>query len=125
MQATRILCLASAAAFVASCAPAPQTSVPEVIPQIAGRVAGPPQSCVPIQSVSDMHLETPHAFVYTNGPVVWVSATNCPSSADDIPVFHPTASEHCRGDIVRMVDRTTQMPGPSCILGDFVPYRRP
>jgi len=24
-----------------------------------------------------------------------------------------------------MIDRLTQMPGPSCILGDFVPYRRP
>ena len=125
MQANRILCLMAAASFVASCAPAPRTAVPEIIPQIAGRVAGPPQSCVPIQSVSNMLLENEHAFVYSSGPVVWVSATNCPASRDDIPVFHPTGSEHCRGDIVRMVDRVTQMPGPSCILGDFVPYRRP
>ena len=124
MRASRILYLAVAAA-VGSCAPAPQTAVPEVIPQIAGRVAGPPQSCVPIQSSTNMMLENRHAFVYSTGTVVYVSATNCPASADDIPVLHPTGSEHCRGDIVRMVDRVTQMPGPSCILGDFVPYRRP
>ena len=124
MQASRILYLAVAAA-VGSCAPAPQTAVPEVIPQIAGRVAGPPQSCVPIQSSTNMMLENRHAFVYSTGPVVYVSATNCPATVDDIPVFHPTGSSHCRGDIVRMVDRVTQMPGPSCILGDFIPYRRP
>ena len=125
MQVFRIFWLTGAAAMAASCAPAPETAVPEVIPQIAGRVAGPPQSCVPIQSSSNMLLENRHAFVYSTGPVVYVSATNCPAGADDIPVLHPTGSEHCRGDIVRMVDRLTQMPGPSCVLGDFVPYRRP
>jgi hypothetical protein len=125
MHANRIFCLATVAAIVASCAPAPQSSGPVVIPQIAGRVAGPPQSCVPIQPSTSMHLENRNAFVYNLGSVVWVSSTNCPASFDDLPVFHPTGSSHCRGDIVQMVDRSTHMPGPSCILGDFVPYRRP
>ena len=125
MRAFRVFYLTATAVVVASCAPAPETAGPVVNPQIAGRVAGPPQSCVPIEPSASMMLENRNAFVYNLGSVVWVSSTNCPGSSDDIPVFHPTGSSHCRGDIVRMVDRVTQMPGPSCILGDFVPYRRP
>ena len=40
-------------------------------------------------------------------------------------VTEPTGSQYCRGDIVRTFDRSSRIPGPACILGDFVPYRRP
>lgn len=124
MRIPHFLFLTPAAALVASCAPAPETAGPIVIPQIAGRVAGPPQSCVPTDSSASFMIEG-HTLVYTRSNVVWVNTTNCPASSNDIPVFHPFGSQHCRGDIVRMVDRLTQIPGPSCVLGDFVPYRRP
>jgi hypothetical protein len=39
-------------------------------------------------------------------------------------VTEPVGSYHCRGDIVRSIDRYSRIPGPSCILGDWVPYRR-
>ena len=40
-------------------------------------------------------------------------------------VTYPFGSQHCRGDIVRTMDRLSHIPGPGCVLGDFVPYRRP
>ena len=125
MHILRILHFGVLTTMIASCAPAPENTGPVVVPQVAGRVAGPPESCVPIESSASMTLENRSAFVYNTGTVVWVSSTNCPATADDLPVFHPTGSQYCRGDIVQMVDRSTHMPGPACILGDFVPYRRP
>ena len=49
----------------------------------------------------------------------------CPFGLNDIPIFEPTASSYCRGDIVRSVDRDSHIPGPSCVLGEFIPYTRP
>jgi len=39
-------------------------------------------------------------------------------------VTEPIGSQYCRGDIVRSFDRQSRIPGPACILGDFVPYTR-
>jgi hypothetical protein len=44
---------------------------------------------------------------------------------NDILVTYPIGSQYCRGDITRTIDRISRMPGPGCVLGDFVPYRRP
>jgi hypothetical protein len=43
---------------------------------------------------------------------------------NDILVAEPLSSRYCRGDIIRSIDRHSRFPGPSCILGDFVPYTR-
>ena len=115
----------AAAAFLASCTPSAPEGPPAPIPELAGRVAGPPQSCVPIESSSSARLAGRNALVYSTGSTVWVSATNCAVGSDDVLVFHPTGSQHCRGDIVGTIDRLSHIPGPSCVLGDFVPYRRP
>jgi hypothetical protein len=42
---------------------------------------------------------------------------------DDIMVSEQFGSQKCKGDIIRLVDRTTGMTGGVCSLGDFVPYR--
>jgi len=39
-------------------------------------------------------------------------------------VLDQTGSSLCRGDIVRSFDRLSKIPGPSCVLNDFVPYTR-
>ena len=49
----------------------------------------------------------------------------CSFGINDILVFEPTGGSYCRGDIVRSVDRDSHIPGPSCVLGDFVPFTRP
>ena len=42
---------------------------------------------------------------------------------NDIIVSEQFGSQKCKGDIIRLVDRTSGMTGGVCSLGDFVPYR--
>mgnify|MGYP000940606959 CR=1 FL=1 len=59
-------------------------------------------------------------LVYKN-----VLRSPCPGLArdSDIVVSEQFGSQKCRGDILRLVDRTSGMTGGICSLGDFVPYR--
>jgi hypothetical protein len=66
------------------------------------------------------------ALLFGSGSTIWLNTHRCPGVTDnDLPIFEPSGSQYCRGDIVRTVDRLTHVPGPSCVLGDFVPYARP
>ena len=69
----------------------------------------------------------PGTLVYGDGKRIWINrlAPGCFFSWSDIPVFEVHGSSYCRGDIVRSFDRTSRIPGPSCVLGDFVPYTKP
>jgi hypothetical protein len=110
--------------LVAGCAPSGPVSVSTPIPELADRTAGPPQSCVPITPNAAMRIADRHHLIYSIGSTVWLSTTDCPVNSDDILVLHPTTSQYCRGDIVRTVSRVGQIPGPACVIGNFVPYRR-
>ena len=125
MAKTNILGCVVLAFAVQGCAPSGPGGASAPIPELAGRIAGPPQSCVPIDPNASTRLADRHALIYSAGSTVWVSRTDCPATFDDILVFHPTGSQHCRGDIVGTMDRVSRISGPSCVLGDFVPYRRP
>jgi hypothetical protein len=124
--------IALAALTVASCAaPPPGAQQPQGPPlELAGlAAAGPPARCVtinPIQSfqVSDNNR---HVLLYRDGRTTYANylAPYCSIGRDDVLVTEPTGSQYCRGDIVRTFDRTSRIPGPACILNDFVPYRRP
>jgi hypothetical protein len=117
---------ATLAAATLSCAPPPQAQ-PEVIPELAGRTAGTPRTCVSINSISSLRIVDAHTLLYGSGSTLWVNhpATECRGATSmDVLVTHPTGSQYCRGDIVRSVDPVSRIPGASCVLGDFVPYRR-
>ena len=111
----------------AGCAPSAPAGSPGPIPEIAGRAAGHAQSCVNIDSTTSLRIADQGTILYTSGSTIWVNrlATQCRgTSGFDILVTHPSGSQYCRGDIVQAVDPVNKIPGPSCVLGDFVPYRR-
>jgi hypothetical protein len=127
LRTGQIAALVAFAAAAAACAPAQPTGTPAAIPELAGRTAGPPQSCVSIDSTASLRIVDPGTVLYTTGSTVWLNrlATQCPGvSGFDILVTHPTGSQYCRGDFVQSVDPVSKIPGPSCVLGDFIPYRR-
>jgi hypothetical protein len=116
------------ALFAGSCAaPQPeQPSRPAV--ELTGRTAGPAQRCVPIDQSESMRVSDTnrHVLVYGSGRTTWANhlGPQCGFGRDDVLVTEPIGSYHCRGDIIRSFDRYSRIPGPSCILGDWVPYRR-
>ena len=108
------------------CSP-PPAATPGVIPELAGRTAGPAQDCVTNDSTTSLRIVDGRTMLYGSGSTLWLNrlAVECPAARpSDILVTFPTGSQYCRGDIVRTLDRSTHIPGPSCVLGDFIPYRR-
>lgn len=68
-----------------------------------------------------------NALLYGHGRTIWVNsfAERCAGlRAGDVLIVETTGSGYCRGDLVRTLDRVSRVPGPACILGDFVPYTR-
>ncbi len=96
--------------------------------ELAGRVAGQPRSCVPAGSSHGLEIVGERTLVYRRAGTVWVNRplTECagfrPVSALRVET---TGSQYCRGDHVQAIELDNSIPGPTCVLGDFVPYRRP
>jgi hypothetical protein len=118
-----------AAALLASCTAPPPTSVPTSRPisEIAGRTPGPAQRCVQLVPNESLRIVSPNALLYGAGRTVWLNRPpgDCRGLREsDVLVTEPINGQHCSGDLVRSFDRYSRIPGPSCRLGEFVPYTR-
>jgi hypothetical protein len=113
-------------AILASACTAPPPASPTDIPELAGRTAGAPQRCVTFQQGESLHIAGPHTLTYRDGRTLWVNAVpSCsPLRFSDSLVTDPFGTQYCSGDIVRTRDNSSLIPGPSCRLNDFVPYRK-
>lgn len=116
-------------AFLAGSCAAPQPEEPTRPPvELAGRSAGTPERCVSVQQSEALRVSDTnrHVLLYGSGRTIWANqlGPSCGFGRDDVLVTEPIGSYHCRGDIIRSFDRYSHIPGPSCILGDWVPYRR-
>lgn len=120
--------LIAAAVLTGSCAaPPPDTAPSRPVAELAGRTAGPPQRCVLIQPAEALHVSNNrHMLLYGSGKTVWTNdlGPRCGFGSSDILVTEPIGSYYCRGDLVRSIDQLSRIPGPSCVLSDFVPFTR-
>lgn len=115
--------------LLGSCAaPPPDTGPRRPAAELVGRAAGPAQRCVQIQPNETLRISgtDPHMIVYGSGRSVFANDLGraCGFGTNDILITEPFGSYYCRGDIMRSVDRYSRIPGPACVLGDFVPYTR-
>ena len=97
--------------------------------QIGGKVAGEAVSCISDLHQADIIRVSDDMLVYkVSGRLVYQNRLRspCPGLArdSDIIVTEQFGSQLCRGDIIKLVDRIGGIPGPFCVLGDFVPYRK-
>ena len=118
------------AALAGSCAapPPPGGYAPRQVAELAGRAAGPAEHCVNITPIDTIRVSEsdPSTLVYGNGRTIWANDLgSCRFRSSDILITEPRGSRYCRGDIVRSMDQVSHIPGPACVLGDFVPYSRP
>jgi hypothetical protein len=111
-----------------ACAAAQPVAAP--VSEVKGRVAGAPMNCVRVNPSSQSlrpSRDSGHVLLWRSGGTIWVNQLDrsCGFHRDnDVLVLEPSTSSLCRGDIVRSFDRLSKIPGPSCILNDFVPYAR-
>ena len=122
--------------LVASCAPVDSTPKPltdkqgsTLAKQLEGKVAGVPQRCISDFSGTNLIKVSDDILLYrVSGNLVYKNQLRggCPglSRDSDIIVSEQFGSQKCSGDLIRLVDRTSGIQGPTCSLGEFVPYRK-
>jgi hypothetical protein len=125
----RALMLIAAAATIASCSRPALPPGADFARETAGRVAGPPQTCVSSFPQENLRILDAQTVAYGYGNTVYINhlAGPCPalSQFNTIIVEGLIGSQYCRGDRVRGLEPGAIIPGPSCNLGDWVPYRKP
>ena len=97
--------------------------------ELAGKIAGKPVNCISTFSSDNMIRISDDILLYrVSGNLVYKNnlRSSCPGLArdNDIVVSEQFGSQKCRGDLLKLVDRTSGIPGPVCSLGEFVPYRK-
>jgi hypothetical protein len=96
--------------------------------ELVGRSAGAPQRCVSTSQTDSLRVSANnrHTLVYGNNRTIWANnlGGQCSFDYNDVLVTEPVGSYYCRGDLVRSFDRYSRIPGPACVLSDFVPYSR-
>ena len=114
--------------LLAGCTEPPQPASDNAIPELAGRVAGTPQRCIPIEQSRGLHAAGPRTLVYGSGRTIWVNRLpeECAGIRySDILVIEQFGSRYCQGDFLRTRDNVSLIPGPGCVLNEFVPYTKP
>lgn len=118
------------AGLLGSCvASAPVAYGPFQARELAGRVAGTSQRCVPIERDYVLHPDSgdPNLLIYGIGKKIYANrlSPGCTMTQNLVLMPDSFGSSYCANDVVRSVDGSTGFPGPSCILNEWVPYTRP
>jgi hypothetical protein len=120
--------IAAAVLVLAACAAPPAGPEPQQpAAELAGYAPGAPVNCVSTEQLQGLRLSDTnrHVLLYGTGAKIWANPVgSCGYGRDDVLVTEPFGSQICRGDIVRSFDRLSRIPGPACVLGDFIPYTR-
>ena len=135
MQLFKLAALALPLTLVAACGQVDSTPVPltekqsaVLMKELNGKVAGKPVNCINDFNAYNTIRVSDNILLYrVSSRLVYQNnlRSTCSGLArdNDIIVSEQFGGQKCRGDIIRLVDRTSGIPGGFCSLGDFVPYR--
>ncbi|MEO6256493.1 MAG: DUF6491 family protein, partial [Sphingomicrobium sp.] len=110
---------------LAGCARPATVSGDDFARVIAGRTAGPAQSCVTSLINDGPRAVDSMTLAYGSGRTVYINRLggSCPGLRDLSTIIIDQGSGRlCRGDRIRAIEPGSIIPGPSCNLGDWVPY---
>ena len=96
----------------------------------AGKVAGPPMSCLQMYRSGDMIVIDDSTIAFRDGTRrVYLNHMNGGCNGLDYGhnalVTRTTSTELCRGDIAQVLDTGAHITVGSCVFGDFIPYAAP
>ena len=135
----RLITLAAYAvplSLLAACAPVDSTPQPltekqseRLSKELSGKIAGAPQRCISDFNATNLVRVSDDILLYrVSRNLVYENRlrSSCPGLArdTDIIVTEQFGSQKCQGDLIRLVDQTSGIQGPTCSLGEFVPYRK-
>lgn len=93
----------------------------------AGRVAGPPQTCISSRPSDALRAVDSATLAYGSGSTIYINRLggSCPGLRElSTIIVDVQGGQYCRGDRIRALEPGSIIPGPSCNLGVWVPYRR-
>jgi hypothetical protein len=132
MRSISLLLIGAAIAGCSTAPPPPAMRTAEGQQQferlLAGKVAGPPVSCLPSTRNDDMRVIDEDTVVFRqSGNRVYVGhmAGGCNMLGHGgyaLVTRQFGTSSLCHGDIATVVDTHTGFTVGSCVIGDFVPY---
>ena len=128
----RSIILLGLGASIASCSYAPPVgpspmAQDKLAKELAGLVPQPAQACLPQYRSQDMIVVDDNTLLFRDGRnLVYRNNVQggCHIGAGDTLVTRSITSSLCRGDIAQVTDLRNHMVVGSCVLGDFIPYRR-
>ncbi len=97
---------------------------------IAGKVAGPPVSCLPTYNANDMIVIDEQTVAFrVSGNNVYIA--HFPGGCNNLgrPPYTMLTKQIgptglCRGDIAQIIDPVNRITVGSCTFGDFTPYTK-
>jgi hypothetical protein len=129
--ASPILLLVSCAPLESAAGPAPLNEKQAILldKELSGKVAGKPLNCLSNSQTNNVIRVSDDMLLYRqSGRLVYQNKLRYTcrglSRDDDIIVTETFGGSLCKGDLIRLVDRTSGIQGPVCSLGEFVPYRK-
>jgi len=128
MRALMILPVAAAALALACTRPAVPQDDASFAREVAGRVAGAPANCIDSHQSSNLRVVDSRTLAYDDGRTLWITrlAAACPGiEAFSTVIVEPQlGGQYCRGDHIRGLEQGAIIPGPTCFIADWAPYRR-
>lgn len=123
----RALMIIAAATLLASCERPVSPPRSDFAAATAGRIAGPARNCISTNPAENLRVLDAQNVAYGNGRTIYINHLEaaCPaiSQFNTIIVEAGLGGQYCRGDRIRGLEPGSIIPGPSCNLGDWVPYR--
>lgn len=118
--------------LLGGCATTSQTAQgpdPKLTAALEGRVAGKPQNCIRLDQATGNEIYRDAILYRTGRSTFWLAdAPGCGSQSgnnDYILVQNVFGSQLCRGDIIRLVERTGGFTAGACSPRSFTPYTKP
>ena len=123
----RALMLISALAVAATGCAAPPPPGAAFAQEFGGRTAGPPQRCINSNQSANLRVVDSQTLAYEDGRTTWVTHLGAPcpgiQTLSTIIVEPQLGGQYCKGDHVRGLEQGAIIPGATCFIGDWVPYR--
>lgn len=115
------------AALMAGCAPGEVRTggQGQLAQELAGRVAGQPRNCIHGSSARPLQIIDDGTLLVREGRRLWINrlAGSCSGLRPlSTLIVELHGAQHCRGDRVRALEPGSIIPGPPCLLAEFVPY---
>ena len=94
--------------------------------ELAGMRAGEAKRCIAAHRQGSPTIVDRSTVTLQEGRTLWVNRLDspCPGLQPfNTLIVEVHGSEYCRNDKVRGLEPGSSIPGPICLLGDWVPYR--